>query len=69
MKITKLIPVLLLCNAAAIAQNMPADYDGVVKTLGKQGDFKDSVLKVNIPRNDMIKESLDWLDRYLGPVQ
>src|ERR1700730_10209020 len=53
MKITKLIPVLLLCNAAAIAQNMPADYDGVVKTLGKQGDFKDNVLKVNIPRNDV----------------
>ena len=23
----------------------------------------------NIPRNDLIKESLDWLDRYLGPVQ
>jgi hypothetical protein len=23
----------------------------------------------NIPRNEMIKESLDWLDRYLGPVK
>jgi hypothetical protein len=22
----------------------------------------------NIPRNEMIKETLDWLDRYLGPV-
>jgi hypothetical protein len=22
-----------------------------------------------VPRNIMIKESLDWLDRYLGPVQ
>jgi hypothetical protein len=58
MKIAKLIPALLLCAAAAIAQNMPADYDGVVKTLGKQGDFKDSVLKVNIPRND-IKVTID----------
>ena len=23
----------------------------------------------NIPRNEMIKETLDWLDRYLGPVR
>src|ERR1035437_10393631 len=38
---------------AAIAQTMPADYDGVLKTLGKQGDFKANVLKVNIPRSDL----------------
>src|SRR3954462_9819342 len=35
------------------AQTMPADYDGVLKALGKQGDFKANVLKVNIPRNDL----------------
>src|SRR3954462_12133342 len=35
------------------AQTMPADYDGVLKALGKQGDFKADVLKVNIPRNDL----------------
>ena len=23
----------------------------------------------NIPRPDLIRESLDWLDRYLGPVR
>lgn len=23
----------------------------------------------NIPRNELIKETLDWLDRYLGPVR
>jgi cephalosporin-C deacetylase-like acetyl esterase len=23
----------------------------------------------NLPRHEMIKESLDWLDRYLGPVR
>jgi hypothetical protein len=34
-------------------QNMPADYDQVLKTLGKQGDFKANVLKINIPRNDL----------------
>jgi hypothetical protein len=39
--------------AAATAQEMPADYDGVLKTLGKQGDYKSNVLKVNIPRNDL----------------
>jgi hypothetical protein len=32
---------------------MPADYDGVLKTLEKQGDFKDKVLKINIPRSDL----------------
>ena len=31
----------------------PAEYKGVLTTLGKTGDFKDGVLKVNIPRNDL----------------
>jgi hypothetical protein len=35
------------------AQEIPADYREVLKTLGKQGDFKDQVLKINIPRNDI----------------
>jgi len=35
------------------AQDMPADYKGVLSFLGKAGDFKDGVLKVNIPRNDV----------------
>jgi hypothetical protein len=34
-------------------QTMPAEYSAVLTTLGKQGDFKDGVLKVNIPRNDL----------------
>ncbi len=34
-------------------QEMPADYQGVLKTLDKKGDYKSSVLKVNIPRNDL----------------
>jgi Domain of Unknown Function (DUF1259) len=38
---------------ALTAQEMPADYQQVLSTLGKQGDFKDNVLKVNIPRNDV----------------
>jgi hypothetical protein len=32
---------------------MPADYKAVLQTLGKTGDFKANVLKVNIPRNDL----------------
>ncbi len=32
---------------------MPADYQQVLSTLGRQGDFKANVLKVNVPRNDL----------------
>jgi hypothetical protein len=35
------------------AQEMPTSYKQVLDTLGKTGDFKDNVLKVNIPRNDL----------------
>ena len=47
--------VLSLAFATAIfaQQAMPADYSAVLSTLGRQGDFKDGVLKVNIPRNDL----------------
>ena len=39
--------------APARAQDVPPEYQQVLATLGKQGDFKDNVLKVNIPRNDV----------------
>jgi len=39
-------------NAPASA-SMPADYLQVLDTLGREGDFKDGVLKVNIPRSDL----------------
>src|SRR6266699_519195 len=45
---------------AATAQTMPPDYDAVLKALGKQGDFKSDVLKVNIPRNDL-KVTIDGI--------
>jgi Domain of Unknown Function (DUF1259) len=45
---------------AAYGQQMPAEYEQVMKTLGKQGDFKDNVLKVNIPRNDL-KVTIDGI--------
>jgi hypothetical protein len=37
----------------ASAQDVPAPYKEVLSFLGKSGDFKDNVLKVNIPRNDV----------------
>ena len=52
-KTALLILTMLVFASAATAQQMPADYDGVLKTLNKQGDYKDNVLKVNIPRNDL----------------
>src|SRR5437764_437696 len=44
--------VFTLANAAP-AQEMPSDYQQVLKSVGKSGDYKSNVLKVNIPRNDL----------------
>jgi len=35
------------------AEDMPGDYQEVLKSLDRKGDFKAGVLKVNIPRNDL----------------
>ena len=51
---------LILLSWLASAQNMPADYEGVLQSLAKQGDFKANVLKVNIPRNDL-KVTIDGI--------
>ena len=48
-----LVAATLTLPAFAQAQDIPAEYQQVLSTLGKQGDFKDNVLKVNIPRNDL----------------
>ena len=40
-------------TAVMHAQEMPSDYQQVLKTVGKAGDYKASVLKVNVPRNDI----------------
>ena len=32
---------------------MPPEYAAVLKALARQGDYKDGVLKVNVPRNDI----------------
>jgi len=52
--------LMLAAAAAGSAQQMPADYAGVLKALSKQGDYKSNVLKVNIPRNDL-KVTIDGI--------
>ena len=48
-----LAAAVLTMPAASGAQPVPTDYQDVLTTLGKGGDFKDNVLKVNIPRSDL----------------
>jgi hypothetical protein len=36
-----------------LAQEMPAEYAAVLKSLARQGDYKEGVLRVNVPRNDL----------------
>jgi hypothetical protein len=43
----------LVLAQPVLAQEMPAEYAAVLKTLARQGDYKEGVLKVNIPRNDV----------------
>ena len=47
------LAIALVIAAPALAQEIPADYAAVLATLGKTGDVKDGVLKVNIPRTDL----------------
>ena len=48
-----LLALVLIWPARASAQSVPDPYQEVLKTLGKTGDFKDGVLKINIPRGDL----------------
>jgi hypothetical protein len=60
MKLSSFAAILILAATVAAAQEMPADYASVLKTLGKKGDYKSNVLKINIPRNDL-KVSIDGI--------
>jgi hypothetical protein len=52
-RVLVLLFVLALSPALVSAQDMPGPYKSVLTALAKTGDFKDGVLKVNIPRNDL----------------
>ena len=43
----------LLSGSTTPAQEIPSDYQEVLKSLDRKGDFKAGVLKVNIPRDDL----------------
>ncbi|MFL6446243.1 MAG: DUF1259 domain-containing protein [Bryobacteraceae bacterium] len=58
MKTSTMAGMLMLAATVVSGQEMPSDYSSVLKTLGKQGDYKADVLKINIPRNDL-KVSID----------
>jgi hypothetical protein len=45
--------LLLIMASPLEAQEVPDAYRAVLTSLGKTGDFKDNVLKVNIPRGDL----------------
>lgn len=45
--------VLVRMAAPLPAQELPKEYQEVLTHLGRSGDFKAGVLKVNIPRNDL----------------
>jgi len=47
------IAALVATSAYAQTPPMPAEYQQVLTTLGRQGDYGANVLKVNIPRNDV----------------
>jgi Domain of Unknown Function (DUF1259) len=60
MKLNRMLGLSLFAVCLASAQSTPAEYEGVLKALGKQGDFKANVLKINIPRNDL-KVTIDGI--------
>ena len=43
----------LISGSVAFAQETPPDYQAVLKELGRSGDYKANVLKVNVPRSDL----------------
>ena len=43
----------MLSGITVFAQDIPSDYQEVLKSLDRKGDFKAGVLKVNIPRSDL----------------
>src|SRR5438045_983788 len=40
-------------SVRAQAQDVPKQYQAVLDALGKKGDYKANVLKINIPRSDL----------------
>ena len=43
----------VIVTTLGYSQETPSDYQEVLKIVGKTGDYKSNVLKINIPRNDL----------------
>ena len=64
-------PVLMLNGRYDFFFPVESTQDPFYKLLGSKKDQKKHLLfdtGHNIPRNELIKQTLDWLDQYLGPV-
>ena len=65
------VPVLMLNGRFDFFYPTETSQVPMFRLLGTPKDQKRRVVYEtghNIPRNELIKETLDWLDRYLGPV-
>ena len=63
MKLVRSVGILLLflflLSATPLpAQDVPKDYQEVLTLLGRTGDYKANVLKVNVPRSDLHVEAI-----------
>jgi hypothetical protein len=55
-RLVALVAVIAACSGSMVfgqAPTMPTEYQQVLTTLNRQGDYVANVLKVNIPRNDV----------------
>ena len=49
---------------------MDSSEHGVLRLVVEEPDMlRSSLASLNLPINETVKETLDWLDRYLGPVR
>ena len=64
-------PVLMLNGRYDFFFPVESNQEPFYQMLGSKKDEKKHILYDtghNIPRNELIKETLNWLDQYLGPV-
>ena len=65
------IPVLMLNGRYDYNLNLEKSIESMYNLLGTPETDKDLKLyntDHNVPKNELIKETLNWLDKYLGPV-
>jgi cephalosporin-C deacetylase-like acetyl esterase len=66
------VPVLMLNGRFDFFYPVKTSQEPMFRLLGTPNQDKRRVVYEtghNIPRDELIKETLDWLDRYLGPVK